>query len=133
MGIVKQYHKDTDTVYVYESESFYDPKKKQSRSKRRVIGKIDKETGEIVPTGKRGPKKDKLENGQVTNGGYVQEIELSKRIDDLQKVILMLKSRIKILEVENKKLQRQIEADGKLKRKNDELMAVIGQIRELTK
>ena len=34
-----------------------DSEKKQSRSKRRLIGKIDKETGEIVPTGKRGRKK----------------------------------------------------------------------------
>ena len=29
---------------------------KQSRSKRRVIGKLDPETGEIIPTGKRGRK-----------------------------------------------------------------------------
>ena len=56
MAIIKQYHKDTDTTYVYESTYYYDKDKKQSRSKRRVIGKIDKETGEIVPTGKRGSK-----------------------------------------------------------------------------
>lgn len=54
MAIIKQYHKDTDTTYVYESISYWDEEKKQSRSKRRVIGKIDPETGEIVPTGKRG-------------------------------------------------------------------------------
>jgi len=54
MAIVKQYHKDTDTTYVYESVSYWDEEKKQSRSKRRVIGKLDPETGEIIPTGKRG-------------------------------------------------------------------------------
>ena len=48
MGIVKSYQKKTDTTYVYESEAYWDPEKKQSRSKRRLIGKIDKETGEIV-------------------------------------------------------------------------------------
>lgn len=57
MAIIKQYHKDTDTTYVYESISYWDEEKKQSRSKRRVIGKIDPETGEIIPTGKRGPRK----------------------------------------------------------------------------
>ena len=54
MAIIKQYHKDTDTTYVYESVSYWDEEKKQSRSKRRVIGKLDPETGEIVPTGRRG-------------------------------------------------------------------------------
>ncbi|MBQ7445848.1 MAG: hypothetical protein IJS71_07960 [Clostridia bacterium] len=33
------------------------PELGQARSKRRCIGKIDKETGEIVPTGERGRKK----------------------------------------------------------------------------
>ena len=56
MAIIKQYHKDTDTTYVYESTSYWDEEKKQSRSKRRVIGKLDPETGEIIPTGRRGRK-----------------------------------------------------------------------------
>lgn len=56
MAIIKQYHKDTDTTYVYESTSYWDEEKKQSRSKRRVIGKLDPETGEVVPTGRRGRK-----------------------------------------------------------------------------
>lgn len=56
MAIIKQYHKDTDTTYVYESISYWDEEKKQSRSKRRVIGKLDPVTGEIIPTGKRGRK-----------------------------------------------------------------------------
>ena len=56
MAIIKQYHKDTDTTYVYESVSYWDEEKKQSRSKRRVIGKLDPETGEIIPTGRRGRK-----------------------------------------------------------------------------
>ena len=61
MAIIKQYHKDTDTTYVYESISYWDEEKKQSRSKRRVIGKLDPETGEIVPTGKRGRKPKEAE------------------------------------------------------------------------
>lgn len=60
MAIIKQYHKDTDTTYVYESISYWDEEKKQSRSKRRVIGKLDPETGEIIPTGKRGRKSKEI-------------------------------------------------------------------------
>lgn len=57
MAIIKQYHKDTDTTYVYESISYWDAEKGQSRSKRTLLGKIDAETGEVVPTGKRGRRK----------------------------------------------------------------------------
>lgn len=46
------------TQYVYESTPHYDKDKKQSRPIRKLIGKIDPETGNIVPTGKRGrPRK----------------------------------------------------------------------------
>ena len=57
MAIIRQYHKDTDTTYVYESISYWDAEKQQSRSKRKLLGKVDPLTGEIIPTGKRGRKK----------------------------------------------------------------------------
>ena len=100
MAIVKQYHKDTDTTYVYESVSYWDEEKKQSRSKRRVIGKLDPETGEIIPTGKRGRKsKDAAsdpagENTELTRlyeEGQARIKELSLEIDrkDLEIASLM--------------------------------------------
>lgn len=58
MAIVHQRDGKTGTVYVYESKSTYYPELKQSRSKRRLIGKIDPVSGEMVACGKRGrPKK----------------------------------------------------------------------------
>ena len=57
MAIIKQYHKDTDTTYVYDSQSYWDAEKGQSRSRRKLLGKLDPETGEIIPTGQRGRKK----------------------------------------------------------------------------
>lgn len=56
-SIIKQLNKKTGVTYVYESESYWDKEKRQPRSRRRLIGKIDDETGEIVPTGKSGRKK----------------------------------------------------------------------------
>lgn len=41
------------SVYVYESKSYWDSEKKQPRSKRTLLGKLDPETGEIIPTKKR--------------------------------------------------------------------------------
>ena len=56
-SIIKKLNKQTGVTYVYESESYWDKEKKQPRSRRKLIGKIDEETGEIVPTGGRGNRK----------------------------------------------------------------------------
>ncbi len=50
MAVVKATNKKTGITYVYESESYWDKEKKQPRNKRKLIGKIDPDTGEIVPT-----------------------------------------------------------------------------------
>jgi len=50
MGIVYHTNKQTGITYAYENKAYWDKKKKQSRSKRRLIGKVDAATGEIVPT-----------------------------------------------------------------------------------
>lgn len=52
-AVVYQVNKKTGVTYVYESISFWDKDKQQSRAKRRCIGRIDPETKEIVPTQKR--------------------------------------------------------------------------------
>ena len=48
-AIVYQINKKTGVTYVYESISFWDKEKQQSRSKRRCIGRIDPETQEVIP------------------------------------------------------------------------------------
>jgi len=50
MAIVRQHDKRSGITYAYESISHWDKKKKQSRAKRTLIGRIDNSTGEIVPT-----------------------------------------------------------------------------------
>ncbi len=57
MSLVKCRNKKTGITYVYESESYWDKEKKQPRARRKLIGKIDEETGEIVPTDGRGRKR----------------------------------------------------------------------------
>ena len=48
-SIVYQTDKKTGIKYAYESTSYWDKEKKQPRSKRKYIGKVDSETGEIIP------------------------------------------------------------------------------------
>lgn len=52
-AIVYQTNKSTGITYAYESESYWDKEKQQSRAKRKCIGKLDPETREIIPTRKQ--------------------------------------------------------------------------------
>lgn len=56
MAITKSRDNRTGITYVYSSESYWDKEKKAPRNRKKLIGKIDEATGEIVPTGKRGRK-----------------------------------------------------------------------------
>lgn len=52
-SIIKQHDKRIGVTYAYESTSYWDKEKRQSRSKRTLIGIVDKDTGEIKPTTKK--------------------------------------------------------------------------------
>ena len=53
MTIVKYVDKKTGRVSVYESTPHYDPVSKQSRPRRKYLGTLDPETGELVPSSGR--------------------------------------------------------------------------------
>jgi len=50
VAIVYQKNKKSGVTYVYKSTSYWDKEKKQSRARRKCIGKLDPETKKIVPT-----------------------------------------------------------------------------------
>lgn len=54
MAQIRIHNNKTGVTYVYEGENYYDKESKRTRTKKRLIGKLDAE-GNIVPTGKRGP------------------------------------------------------------------------------
>ena len=47
---VEQLNKKTGVTYVYESQAYWDKEKKQARSKRVCVGKLDPKTGEFIPS-----------------------------------------------------------------------------------
>lgn len=117
MAIIKQYHKDTDTTYVYESISYWDAEKQQSRSKRKCIGKIDPATGEMVPTGRRGrkPKAD----SPAANDAKLQEMtaryeQAAAETANLKAELSQLQNEITDLRRQNKKLRLVLEKAAKL-------------------
>lgn len=130
MSIIKQYHKDTNTTYVYESQYYYDKDKKQSRSKRKLIGKIDEETGQIVPTGKRGRKKKAVPaaaDGQssvtgetVADAGTAQA--LRAEIEEQKKENILLRTHMESMEERYVKL---------LAEKDDTVKELRAQVKKL--
>lgn len=72
-AIVYQTDKRSGITYAYESISFWDKDKKQSRSKRTLIGRVDNDTQQIVPTDGR-CRKDKQEKVLLKTGLVVAEI-----------------------------------------------------------
>ena len=67
MAQIKQYNKKTGVTYVYESHSYWDKERKQHRSDRKLIGKLDPETGKIIPTHKKkdDPVSDKAAQSKI--------------------------------------------------------------------
>nr|WP_246187714.1 hypothetical protein [Ornithinibacillus caprae] len=50
VGIIYQKNKKSGITYAYHNEPYWDKEKKQSRAKRTLIGKVDPETDDIIPT-----------------------------------------------------------------------------------
>ncbi len=118
MAIVRQKDPRTGTIYVYSAVSTYHPELHQSRSKRKLIGKVDPETGEVVPCGKRGrPRKNPeppAETGE--DGGAAENRELRKRVKDLtlqmeqcEAAVRSQKAEIAQLQVENDRLWKTLD------------------------
>lgn len=100
MSIVKHKDKRSGVTYVYESESYWDKEKKQPRSKRTLLGKLDEETGEIIPTGKSGRTK-------VGAKAPASDQEPEKPITDQVRLLAEKNEEIKSLKAENKALLRE--------------------------
>ena len=59
-NVVYRKDKNSGSVYAYEDYPYWDSNKKQSRSKRKYLGKVDPSTGEVIPTKGRKPKKQEM-------------------------------------------------------------------------
>ena len=94
MAIIKQFDKRSGITYVYVSKSYYDKEKKCSKAKRTLIGKLDPETGEIIPTdGRNKGAKSKPDSSSP-------EVNRDKRIQELEDENRQLKLQITALKKE---------------------------------
>ena len=77
MSCLVKSHRPNGVTYVYRSTSVWDSSRKMSIPKRKLIGKINPETGEIVPTGKRGRRRKDTEQvgAQAPSENLVPEMD----------------------------------------------------------
>lgn len=95
MGIVYQTDKRSGITYAYENQSFWDPELKRSKSKRKLIGRVDPETKEIVPTDGRCKKRS-------------PSYEASADEYEMPKTMKGLKDEVRRLLKENQELRDQL-------------------------
>ena len=78
MAIVKQLDKRSGITYVYESTSFWDKEKQQPRSKRKLIGKLDPVSGQVIPTDGRGKRRSQVNLENPARRGPVPVIRTER-------------------------------------------------------
>lgn len=98
MGIIFQTDKRSGITYAYENKAFWDKEKKQSRSKRTLIGRVDPQTGEIVPTDGRCKRRSPSSCDDTSSKDY-----------QMPKTMQELKAEVRRLLAENHDLRRQVE------------------------
>lgn len=99
MAIIKQFDKRSGITYVYDSKSYRDPETKKVRAKRTLIGRLDPDTGEIIPTDGRGKKR---------SPNYVpapDEYQMPSTIKELKAEVLRLLEENAVLKDKITKLQ----------------------------
>lgn len=109
-SIVYQIDKKTGAKYAFESVSYWDKDKKQPRSKRKYLGKVDPETGEIIPS-----------RGRSTHSADTSQ----RKETDLK----LLYNEIKKQEETIDDLRREL---GELKEKYGELVSTVQKIHIMT-
>ena len=95
MAIIKQHDKRSGITYAYESHSYWDPEKKMTRAKRKLIGRVDPETGEIIPTDGRNKKTKTLAPGDTDYKKMYEK--LLKKYEAQETLIEYLMNQIKEL------------------------------------
>ena len=99
-SIVKQTDKRSGITYAYESISYWDKEKKMPRCKRKLLGRVDPETGEIVPTDGRCKKNSPYQKPEETEESRILDEIKPMKISELRKEVVRL--RLRVMELESR-------------------------------
>jgi hypothetical protein len=107
MTIIKAKDKRSGIIYAYENTSFRDPETKKPRSRRRLIGRVDPASGEILPTDGRCRRLSPTYDGPGGKGPAEKMTarQMRDRIDALSQEVEILGKRVRELTEENAALR----------------------------
>ena len=113
-SIVRQTNKQTGITYVYSQESYYVPGV-GARNRRHLIGKIDPSSGQVVPTGKQGPKRKHelpLDNSDEVQTADMKArlLQATQRIQQLEEDLEKANSLIQRQQVQIRKASKALES-----------------------
>jgi hypothetical protein len=100
MSVVYQKDKRSGITYAYESQAYWDKEKKVSRSKRTLIGRLDKESGEIVATDGRCRKHSPYQKVEKTRRDDIMDRIRPMGISELRKEVIRLEIELTALKSE---------------------------------
>ena len=122
MSITRSYNKHTDTYYAYDTTYVWDEERQKKIQRRKCIGKYDNNTGELIPTERRGRPTKQIqsqipEKASESPGLQYKEIlskaqSLSSRIDSLENMAGRIAEDVRGLRQSINALIRQIEEAG---------------------
>jgi len=100
MAIIRHKDKRSGITYIYESKAYWDKEKKQSRSTRTLIGRLDTETGQIVPTDGRGKNRSPYQKAEKTRRDEIMDRIRPMGISELRKEVIRLEIELTALKSE---------------------------------
>ena len=122
MSITRSYNRHTNTYYAYDTTYEWDEKAQKKVQRRRCIGKYDPDTGEIIPTERRGRPAKYIETEHIENTAGSSALQyreilskartLASRISSIEDMISNASEDIRSLRQSIDALVGQIEEEG---------------------
>ncbi len=89
-SIVKHTDKRSGITYAYESVSYWDKETKMPRCRRKLIGRVDPQTGEILPTDGRCRKNSPYQKPDESPQAQILARLKGMKVSELKKEIVRL-------------------------------------------
>ncbi len=132
MAILYQRNKKNGVTYVFDAQSYYVPSLHQSRKKKRLIGKLDPISGEVIPTGPRGrPRKKPLAPAEAQEAQEAPEAQREPERSALEAAKLKLAECAQTIDQLNKTVSDLRAENAEQKRTISDLSSKIERIQRI--
>lgn len=113
MSITKSYNKYNDTYYVYDTQYVWSEEKQRKVARRTCIGKWDKESNQVIPTGSEGRlHRDSYIKASDNVGTSRSEIDSKPTSEDVSTMFSTVASNLKEINSLLSELATNFEAIG---------------------